>query len=253
MTVSQDLISIDQGEEFQTAAPTYPAAFGITFTPAISGGLIAVLGLAGTLYLVLNLLMPAWEKYQQQQTTRNDKQVQVQQKQAILQQGEKVKTELAQAQQQNAEVLSLFANEKNLGTLLLDLNRVVESGNARLQRNDVRAKLRRFVPTTNQSGDIVNDGSLGAEVNGKLKRRAINVEFQGTFAQTQSILRNIERLQPLLIVRDYQSTLAPPAADSQGIVVRGPATITTSFQLQALIPANPEEAAMAAASANQAK
>ena len=253
MTVSQDLISIDQSDEFQTAAPTYPTAFGITFTPAISAGLIAVLGLAGTLYLVLNLLMPAWEKYQQQQTTRNDKQAQIQQKQAVLQQNEKVKTELAQAKQQNAEVLSLFANEKNLGTLLLDLNKVVESGNARLQRNDVRAKLKRFVPVTNQSGDIVNDGSLGTQVNGKLKRRAVTIEFQGTFVQTQSILRNIERLQPLLIVRDYQSTSVPPAADSQGVVVRGPEIIDTSFQLQAIMPASPEEAAMAAASANQPK
>jgi len=36
-----------------------------------------------------------------------------------------------------------------------------------------------------------------------------------TTGQTQSILRNIERLQPLLIVRDYQSSLAQAAADSK--------------------------------------
>jgi len=69
------------------------------------------------------------------------------------------------------------------------------------------------------------------------------VEFDAPAEQTQSILRNIERLQPLLIVRDYQSSLAQAAADSKGKAARRLATITTSFQLQALIPVSPEEAA----------
>lgn len=248
MTVTEDFIAVEENQ-FQAAAPTYPVVFGVTLTPLISGILVAVLGVAGSLYLILNLVMPAWQKYQEQETSRAQKQAQVEQKQANLQQIEKVKTELAQAKQQNAEILSLFANEKTLDTLLLDLNRLVESGNVRLRRNDVRAKLKRFVPA-NQSGDVIADGSLGPEVNGKLKSRVVNVEVEGTFEQTQSILRNIERLQPLLIVKDYQSMLAAPPADSQGRVVRGPATITTSFQLQALVPVSPEEAATAAA-ANQ--
>lgn len=249
MTVTEDFIAVEESQ-FQAAAPTYPTVFGVTLTPLISGVLVAVLGVAGSLYLILNLVMPAWQKYQEQETSRAQKQAQIEQKQANLQQIEKVKTELAQAKQQNAEVLSLFANEKTLDTLLLDLNRLVESGNVRLRRNNVRAKLKRFVPV-NQSAEVITDGSLGPEVNGKLKSRVVNVEVEGTFEQTQSILRNIERLQPLLIVKDYQSTLASPPADSQGRVVRGPATITTSFQLQALVPVSPEEAATAAAPANQ--
>lgn len=249
MTVSQDFIAVEE-DQSQAAAPVYPTVFGITLTPLVSGVLVAVLGVAGSLYLLLNLVMPAWQKYQEQEASRAQKQAQVEQKQASLQQIGKVKTELAQAKQQNAEVLDLFASEKTLDTLLLDLNRLIESGNVRLKRNNVRAKLKRFVPA-NQSGEVIADGSLGSEVNGKLKSRVVNVEVEGTFEQTQSILRNIERLQPLLIVKDYQSTLAPPPADSRGRVVRGPATITTSFQLQALMPVNPEEAAKAAAPANQ--
>lgn len=249
MTVSEDFIPFDQSGEIEAAPPVYPTAFGIKLTPPVIGVLVAILGLAGTFYLLLNLVMPAWEKYQELETSRAQKQAQVEQAQANLQQGEKVKNELAQAKQQNAQVLALFANEKTLNTLLLDFNRLVESGNVKLQRNDIRAKLKRFVPA--QSGDVIADGSLGPEVNGKLKRQAVNVEVEGTFEQTQSILRNIERLQPLLIVRDYQSTLAPPPADSRSKVVRGPASITTSFQLQALMPVSPEEAAKAAASTNQ--
>ncbi len=251
MTVTEDFISVEEGGEFEAAAPTYPTAFGITLTPAVSGVLIAVLGLGGALYLILNMVMPAFQKYQELQASRNEKQGLIEQKQTSLIQTEQVKTQLAQAKQQKVEVLGLFANEKTLDTLLLDLNRVVESSNAQLQRNNVRAKLKRFVPV-NQTAEAIADGSLGSAVNGKLKRRVVNIELEGTFEQTQSIVRNIERLQPLLIVRDYQSALAQASPNQQGkVVLRGPATITTSFQLQALMPIGSEEAATAAPSANQ--
>ena len=239
MTVTEDFISVEEGQDPDVAAPIYPTAFGVTFTPAISGVLLAVLGLAGTLYLLFTQVMPAWQRSQELEASRNEKQALVEQKQITMRQFEKVITGLAQAKQQNAEVLSLFANEKTLDTLLLDVNRVVESANAKPQRNDVRAKLKRFVPA-NQSAEVIADGTLGPAVDGKLKRRVVNVEIEATFEQTQSILRNIERLQPLLIVRDYQSSLVQAAPDAQAKVVRnGPTTITTSFQLQALIPATP--------------
>ncbi len=244
MTVTEDFISVEESE-LEAAAPAYPTAFGVTFTPAISGILIAVLGLAGALYLILNQLMPAWQKNQELQASRDQKQSQVEQNEASLRQGQKVKTDLAQAKQQKAEILTLFANEKSLDTLLLDLNRLIESANAKLQRNDVRAKLKKFVPA--KSAEVITDGSLGPEVNGKLQRQVVNVEIEGPTAQTQAILRNIERLQSLLIVKDYQSTLVQAPTDQQTQVVRSsPATITTSFQLQALIPLSAEEAAKAA-------
>ncbi|MBD0300616.1 MAG: pilus assembly protein PilO, partial [Tolypothrix sp. T3-bin4] len=73
----------------------------------------------------------------------------------------------------------------------------------------------------------------------------------GTFEQTQSILRNIERLQSLLVVKDYQSIMTTASADQKDKPVGGPVSITTSFQLQALIPVSPEEAAKAAEAAKE--
>lgn len=244
MTVANDdFIPVEESQE--EAAPAYPTAFGITFTPVISGILLAVLGLAGTLYILLNLVMPSWEKNQEQQANLQQKQEQVRQKQANLKQSEKIKADLAQAKQQRTEVYALFANEKNLDTLLLDLNQQVVSGNTQLGRNATRAELVKFVPV-NQSAEVVTDGSLGAEVNGKLKRRTINVQVDGTFEQTQSIIRRIERLQPLLLIKEYQSTLAPAPVAPPGTVPQGgPPTISTAFQLQALVPATPEETAAA--------
>lgn len=120
MTISEEFISFEDNDE---VAPTYPAAFGVTFTPTVSGVLIAVLGLAGSVYLILNLIMPAWQKHQELVASQNQKQSLVEQKQASLRQREKIEAELAQAKQQQTEVLALFANERTLDTLLLDLNR----------------------------------------------------------------------------------------------------------------------------------
>ncbi|MBH8575937.1 pilus assembly protein PilO [Nostocaceae cyanobacterium CENA369] len=241
MTLSDDLNFAEQAGELDSGAPGYPIVFGITFTPKIIGILVGVLGIAGTLFMVVNLVMPAWENYQQQQAKSNELQGQLDQKRATIKQAAKVKEELDQAKQQRIQVLGLFANEKTLDTLLLDLNRLVESGNSPTTFNAVKAKLQKFVPVSQQP-EIITDSSFGALVNGQLKRSNVNLEIVGSYEQTQSIIRNIERLQPLLIVKDYQSTLAPP--DPRRI---GPAQITTSFQLQALMPLTPEEAAAAKA------
>jgi type IV pilus assembly protein PilO len=251
MTLSQDINFVGDGESLE-AASAYPVVFGISFTPKVIGILVGVLGFAGALYMLFNLVMPAWETFGQNQAKKGELQGQVDQKKATIKQIDRVKQELADAKQQQTQVLGLFANEKTLDTLLLDLNRLVESNNVTVAINTTRAELRKFVPVSDKA-EPINDGSLGQQVDGKLKRRSVNVEIIGTYEQTQSILRNIERLQPLLIVKDYQSTLAPqPASEPGKTLVRiGPAPISTSFQLQALMPLTPEDIAALQAAAKK--
>ncbi|OYE00820.1 pilus assembly protein PilO [Nostoc sp. 'Peltigera membranacea cyanobiont' 232] len=249
MTLSDDLNFAEHGGEFNSETPAHPVVFGIAFTPKIIGILVGVIGLAGAGYILLNLLMPALESYQQQQAKSSELQGQIEQKKANIKQIDKVKQELAQAKQQKVQVLALFANEKSLDTLLLDLNRLIESGNTPTSVNAVRAKLKRFVPVSQKPEPII-DGTLGLQVDGKLERSSINAEITGTYEQTQSIIRNIERLQPLLIVKDYQATLAPVESRSpldKTPVQVGPAAINTSFQLQVLMPLSAEEIAAGAA------
>ncbi|MEH1792797.1 pilus assembly protein PilO [Nostoc sp.] len=251
MTLSDDLNFAEHGGEFNSETPAHPVVFGIAFTPKIIGILMGVIGLAGAGYILLNLLMPALESYQQQQAKSSELQGQIEQKKANIKQIDKIKQELAQAKQQKVQVLALFANEKSLDTLLLDLNRLIESGNTPTSVNAVRAKLKRFVPVSQKPEPII-DGTLGLQVDGKLERSSINAEITGTYEQTQSIIRNIERLQPLLIVKDYQATLAPVESRSpldKTPVQVGPAAINTSFQLQVLMPLSAEEIAAAAAKA----
>lgn len=252
MTLSDDFNFADQNGELNLDAPTYPVVFGISFTPPIIGIIIGVIGLGGALYMLLNMVMPAWENFQQQQTKAAELQTQIDQKNASLKQIDKVKEELTQAKQQKLQVLGLFSNEKTLDTLLLDINRLVDSGNVQIPSNPVRAKLQKFVPVT-QKSEPITDGSLGTPVDGKLKRSVINIEIVGTYEQTQSIIRNIERLQPLLIFKDYQSKLAPPEptspSDKEVQRSKPQIMINTSFQLQALMPLSPEEVAATAKAA----
>lgn len=232
-------------------APSYPVVFGISFTPKVSGILAGLAGVAGAAYIALNLAMPAWEAFQQKRAKQTELQAQIEQKKASIGQIDQVKAELTQVKRQNMQVLGLFANEKTLDTLLLDLNRVVEAGNGLLPGNAVQAKLKKFEPTGKKS-EIISDGSLGTAINGKLKRSSINIQVSGTYDQTQTILRNIERLQPLLIVKEYKSELNQEQSTNNGgkpIRQIGPVGINSSFQLQALMPLNPEEVA----AANQAQ
>lgn len=247
MTLSEDLNFVDQDGELEGASLGYPVIFGITFTPIIIAVVVGLMGLVGAGYILFNLIMPTWETYQQQQGKQNDLQGQIEQRKVTIKQSDKVKEELALSKQQKQQVLALFAQENTLDTLLLDMNRLVESGNLQLPANAVRSELKKFVPDSGKA-EVITDGSLGTQLNGKLKRRKITVELLGTYEQTQSILRNIERLQPLLIIRDYQSNLAPEANAQPGKEIPrvGPAPITTSFQLQALFPLSPEELAAAA-------
>jgi type IV pilus assembly protein PilO len=250
MTYTDDLNFVEGGFE---SAPAYPVVFGVSMTPKVIGILVGITGIGAAVFMGLNLVMPTWETFQQLEQKRTDLQGQIDQKKASINQIDIVKKELAQAKQQQAQVLSVFANEKTLDTLLIDLNRLIEAGNAQVPVNGVRSKLKKFTPAA-QKTEPVNDGSLGAGVNGKLKRSVVGVEFIGTYEQTQSILRNIERLQPLLLVKEYKSILAPEPPPLEGEPRRiGPPPITTSFQLQALMPMNPEEVAAAAKAVEPAK
>ncbi|MBK1990742.1 pilus assembly protein PilO [Sphaerospermopsis aphanizomenoides BCCUSP55] len=253
MTLSDDLNFSQQNTNFDDVASSYPVAFGITFTPKIIGIVVGMIGVAATGYMIMNMVMPAWDNFQQLQTKSTDLQGQVDQKRLQAKQADKVKTELADAKKQQVQVLALFANEKSLDTLLMDTSRLVDSSNAQvIASNAVRAKLKRFVPAADKA-EIITDNSLGEKVNNKLKRRLIKVEIEGNFEQTQSIMRNIERLQPLLLVQNYDSKLVPPEVEKteekKKEVRTGIGKLSTSFDLVALMPLTAEETAELAAKA----
>ncbi|SRR5579883_1521642 len=282
MTAGGDFIPNDPN--FDTG-PTYPVVFGIALTPTVLGILLAVGGIALSVFLFLNLVQPALEKYNSLKQEVESKENQVQQAAAIAKQIATANNDLEAAKKQRTEVLSLFANESTLNTLLLDLNRQIETRNAgvakleqdrlaacpnwvranvdSLRKDGVelarKAQLREFTPDPKASG-IITDNSYGSLVNSKLKREVANVVFEGNINQTQAIFRNIERLQPFLVFKDVKITVGDGTAANTNVnrlfEIRGNTVrflpncqpepkLTTTFKLEALSPLAPADAAKA--------
>lgn len=210
--------------------PIYPTIFGITFTPTVSGILIGVFGLGLAAYMGNLLLVPALQESQKLSDSIAQKQADLSQKNETIKQVNAVVTSLNQAKSRNQEIRGLFSSQEALDTLLLDLNRVIVQN---------QAEMLKFEPDYAASG-IVNDGSLGPELNGKIKRQVTTVAFKGTFNQTLSIFQVIDRLQTLLVIQNLVSELQQNP-DKGSISNK----ITSNFKLIAYVPLTPEELAAA--------
>lgn len=239
MTASGDFIPPDEGNLDGSGVPV---VFGIRLTPTVLAVLAALVGLAGAGYIFLNLVQPTLERSQQLQQEVAEKERQLVDQTEIQRQINEAKANLAKAKQLNADVRTLFASEAGLDTLLLDINARVQSVNAGIQDPKRRATLSKF-DLDPVASVPVSDGSLGSEMNNRITQRVYAVEMKGNFAQTESIIRNIERLQPLLVIQDLKSEL-DTATQALRLTPQGrvaptgqPETrITTSFKLIALIP-----------------
>jgi type IV pilus assembly protein PilO len=245
-----------------------PSLFGIQFTPKVIGIAIAIAGLLLAAAGIYKVVLPAI-----QQGSTLSQEIETTQK-AIEEQNERLskkaeaEQELANALKRRASVTGLFADESTLETLLFDLNEQLNQINASIKADDEKARITQFEPVQKDGSDteIVNDSSLGAGVNGKLRRQAYEVEFEGSFAQTQQFLTMLERLQPLLVVRNLTTELKEKNPILEGEYKNGkfvPAAdqpqrrLTTAFDLHALLPLSQEqveaEAAEAETAAEEAK
>ena len=226
------------GNEFD--APNYPTVFGITFTPTVTGGVLAVLGLGLAAYAATQLVLPSLSQFQQLQDSIAQKKADLDRKEDTSKRVNDVIERLNQAKAENASVRSLFSTQQAIDTLLLDLNREIRNS---------EAKLLEFTPEYDVSG-IVADGSLGAPLDNKLKRQVTSVEFEGTFSQTLSIMQAIDRLKTVLVVRDLSLELQE---NDQKDSNRPTNLVKSAFKLHAYVPLSAEEAAAAQAVSDKAK
>ncbi len=276
--------------------PEYPVVFGVTLTPVVSGVLLGLglLALAGAIWVYFG--QAEWDKNQLLSAQVAEKKQKLEQQAVILKKIAEAKERLQAAKAQRQEVTKLFANESTLNTLLLDLNRQIDSRNVGLlqaRQNKLascpawvrnagdkfdqdleqkgfaivaKSQLKKFEPDLTKTG-VITDSSYGTLVNNQLKRQTVNVEFSGNFSQTQEILRSVERLQPLLVLKNMDVTAGKDGSAGGSsyrlFELRGDRVqfltncqpepvLTSKFQLEALLPLTPEEAAAAAAAAKAA-
>ena len=213
----------------------YPSAFGITFTPLISGITLAVLGFAASIYIVVYNVFPAQKQYQTLKTSKQEKEAKIGQQESSQLQAriKNLETELKKIQEKKPEILEVLESDEGSDTLLIDLNGFIEGR---------KAELLSFRPIGKE--EVIRDGSLGNLVNGKLKRQRFNVSVEGNFAQIQSILSNLERLQSLLLVKNLNLSVKGSRVllfDGTELISEGEPNLATNFTLEALFPLEGKE------------
>lgn len=242
MTFVDDFVP-GEGEELAEQSP-YPEAFGITFTPLVGGGILAFIGLAIAIYLGLTQLKPTWESIGELKGQIAQTKLDIKQKKQALEQTDELEAQLAEARRHKEQVLALLSNQQSLETLLIDLNSFIE------QR---QAQLTSYKPELEVVA--VDDGSLGTALNGKIKRQSVKMELEGTFDQTQSVIRNFERLQSvLLVVKDFETQVLEEQVlfvDQNTILPSGQPKLKTKFRVDAILPIEQIEIDAEEASAEQ--
>ncbi len=226
-------------EEFDDSAD-YPTAFGITFTPQVSGIALGLLGVVGMIYVLLNFFLPAWNDYQKLNQEKIAKQAQVDQEssRALANKFASAERQLKEAEQRKATVLQLYADSQDLQTILYNFNTLFTA-------RDV--KLLSFVPQGDP--EVIGDDSLGAKVKNRLKRQNYQVSMVGDFPQTQNLIRDIERLQPLILMENMQTTVAQESIpvnvirDGTKVEIQPEtqAELNTTMTLQVYTPLTAEE------------
>lgn len=274
MTVSDDFIPVEGQEEFETG-PSYPVAFGIELNPRVQGIALGIVGLVGAYFLFSRLVQPVQEQVDSLESEIVELEAQIEQQEGNLAEIESVRAELNRAIEQRVGIYSLLGTPESLDTLLLDINQQIEVSNASIEQviagdfdqrgnsatlaslgltseqvDRVRSRfandpvIQKLLYTSklltfNPSGGsgLVTDGTYGQELNGKLERQIVNVRFQALFSQTQTILRNLERLEPLLIIRDFNQSIAQPPGNLSEEDVQGLSRLLeTDFTLEVLVP-----------------
>ena len=174
----------------------YPEAFGITFTPNVIGTIIGVGGLLLAAYLGWSQVRPAWNDLSQLNQQRDEKQAQLdnldsQQLVNIIAQR---KAELKEAENLKQDVINLFTKEDNLETLLLDVSNFANLSNI---------KIKSYAPEAEKAP--LADDSLGTLATNQVQVQNYQLQLEGTFSQLQLFLQDLERLQPLLVVKNLNS------------------------------------------------
>ncbi len=218
--------------------------------PKIIGIGMGVLGAGLAGWVVYSLVMPAIEKGKTLNADLDAAIDKIAEQERQIEQRPEAEAALEKSQQNRDDVTRLFASDRTMETLLYDINKLVDTINSGITDEEKMAKMTRFNPEVAKDGNyIVNDGSLGPLVNGKLKRREFRVEFEGTYPQTRAFAIALERMQPLLVVKNLRTQLQQQGQTLQVEWKQGKfipievseSRLRTSFDLHALLALSEQE------------
>jgi Tfp pilus assembly protein PilO len=227
---STEEFGTQSGDEFNEGI-NYPLVFGITFTPKVTGIATGILGFMIAAYLVSTQVLPLAGELGQLQEAKQQKEQTFEQLdksklETILQQK---KAELQEAGEIKQEVAKLFANRETLKTLLININGFVKATNVTLNS---------YTPGPEE---VVEDNFFGELATGKIQSKSYNLDVEGSFAQIQLFLQDIERLQPLLVVKNFNANIKENQKDNQVVTSEEPILqINMSVDAVSIAPPKPK-------------
>jgi len=230
--------------------------FGLTFTPKILGIIIGASGVGLAAYLAATSVMPIWDSVQAGQQNIDTKTAAVTALRGQVASKSNIAEKIEEANQQNKFVLSLLPSVDNIDTLIRDIQEQIPKTIVIDLPPDfsyeIAGTLRTFQPTAPIKGTQYDTYSF-------------TVGFDGKFEDVLNTIKKIERLRPLLVVKDLKLTKKalptttfkfsrPIAAGKEKEILDIlPPLIAADFTLQAFVPKTEEELKAAAAAATPPK
>jgi type IV pilus assembly protein PilO len=230
---------------------------GIAVGGQTLGIAIGVIGLVGAGLIFLNLVQPLLDSIGIARTQIEQKKQSISTKQQEAARKQEVEQKITEAKNRREAVLALLPSQENIDTLILDINaRLQELGEplivspvANISGSAFRSRLDDFSPST------VTEPTPDRP----FRTREYRLTISATYEDTLEFMRRLERLRPLLVVKDLNLKKSTVQIDAENltpeqknyVVATLPPLITSNFNLIAYIPLSPEELAQLQAQASQ--
>ncbi len=223
--------------------------FGFTLTPKILGILIGVGGIGLAAYAATSFVMPIWEQVQTGQQSIDTKKADVTTLESQVSSKSNIVEKIEEANQQNKFVLSLLPSVDNIDTLIRDIQeqipKTIVFALPPTFSYELEGSMRTFLPVEPVRGPQYDTYSF-------------TIGFDGKFEDVLNTIQRIERLKPLLVVKDLKLTKKtlptttfkfsrPIAAGKEKEILDIlPPLIGADFTLQAFVPKSAAELKAAA-------
>lgn len=182
-------------------------------------GIATLVGGAGTLVvagLFFQLTLPQWGKLQELDTQVAQKNAELTSKQQQLKQLPSLSTQRERSRRLLDSVVALIPTPETLPSLLIDTTRLVQASGA---------DLRKFTPSQLKAIPELSESTID------IRSTSAKVSLNATYAESITMLRNIERLEELLRIENL--SLKPiDAKDNPG---RTDQRLTAEFELTAYV------------------
>ncbi|CAN1209134.1 Type IV pilus assembly protein [Tumidithrix helvetica PCC 7403] len=244
--MTANLSAAQQGDDGSSGGGI--SLFGMNLTSKVLGIAIAIAGVGLAGYGVTSFVIPKNDEIQSNTKSIETKKTSVDELEKKIKSKGDVKQRVEAANQKNKFVLSLLPSVDSIDTLIRDINTQVPK--------TIVVSLPPF--SFNLEGTLLEFTPKEVIASPQYKTYSFGISFDSTFPEMLKSIQNIERLKPLLIVKDLSLTkksIPPdlfqlpgniPEDKKKSILDNFPPVLTAKFTLVAYVPLTDAERKAAA-------